>query len=69
MDIFFIYLMLQYHDCIIILIQILMVARDSNPIHTVLSQKVYVFEAKYVFEESVAPAAQNTIMFLDYLLA
>lgn len=45
-----------------------MVARDSNPSHIVLSQKVYVFEAKYVFEESVAPSSQNTIMFLEYLL-
>lgn len=56
----------SYH--IIILIRILMVARDSNLIHIVWSQNIYVFETKYVFEKSIAPAAQNTIMFVDYLL-
>lgn len=45
-----------------------MAARDNSPVHIVLSQKVYAFEAKYIFEEAVAPAAQDTIMFRDYLM-
>ena len=49
---------ISYH--VIVLIRILMVARDSNLIHIVWSQKIYVFETKYVFEKSIAPAAQNT---------
>ena len=48
---------ISYH--IIVLIRILMVARDSNLIHIMWSQKIYVFETKYVFEKSIAPAAQT----------
>lgn len=67
-DVFFIFLRLQYHDCMIVLLRTFMVARESDPIQIALSQKVCVFEVKYIYEESIALAAQNTLMFLDSML-